>query len=157
MYTEYRGCRWHYGSRKTLALQEYKLLTDFYDAVANDTPNLSYLVTSSPLKSSNSQIASGLYMFLNGTYLQSLFPCFRKYNIQLLSIDKTRDDVIRQHQLAKKLLMLFLESELTRLSVWANPLNSMGHGYPTCFVGNTEKSMLTDVSTTMVDYVRLCC
>lgn len=42
--------------------------------------------------------------------------------------------------------MLFLESELTRLSVWANPLNSMGHGYPMCFVGNTEKSMLTDVS-----------
>ena len=47
---------------------EYKILTDFYNAVVNDTPNLSYLVTSSPLKNSNSKIASGLYMFLNGKY-----------------------------------------------------------------------------------------
>ncbi|KAI8148722.1 hypothetical protein BJV82DRAFT_642239 [Fennellomyces sp. T-0311] len=117
--------RWHYGSRKSLALMEYKILTDFYNAVVNDTPNLSYLVTSSPLKNSNSKIASGLYMFLN---------------------DKTKDDVIRQHHLAKKLLMLFLESELTRLSVWCNPLNSMGHGNPACFTGSTEKSMVMEES-----------
>ncbi|CDS12547.1 hypothetical protein LRAMOSA04741 [Lichtheimia ramosa] len=117
--------KWHFGSRKSLALMEYKILNDFYNAVVNDTPNLSYLVTSSPLKNSNSKIASGLYMFLN---------------------DKTKDDVIRQHHLAKKLLMLFLESELTRLSVWCNPLNSLGHGNPACFTGSTEKSMVMDES-----------
>ena len=54
--------------------------------------------------------------------------------------------MIRQHHLAKKLLMLFLESELTRLSVWCNPLNSMGHGNPACFTGSTEKSMVMDES-----------
>lgn len=63
-----------------------------------------------------------------------------------LDIDKTKDDVIRQHHLAKKLLMLFLESELTRLSVWCNPLNSLGHGNPACFTGSTEKSMVMDES-----------
>ncbi|KAF7723837.1 phosphatidylinositol-4- kinase [Apophysomyces ossiformis] len=115
--------RWHYGARKTLALMDYKLLTEFYNAVSNDMPSLSYLVTSSPLKNSNSKIASGLYMFLN---------------------DKTKDDVIRQHQLAKKLLMLFLESELSRLSVWCNPLNAVSHGHPAMFTGNTEKSMVME-------------
>lgn len=54
--------------------------------------------------------------------------------------------MIRQHHLAKKLLMLFLESELTRLSVWCNPLNSLGHGNPACFTGSTEKSMVMDES-----------
>ncbi|KAG0179232.1 phosphatidylinositol-4- kinase [Apophysomyces sp. BC1034] len=117
--------KWHYGARKSLVLMDYKLLTEFYNAVSNDVPNLSYLVTSSPLKNSNSKIASGLYMFLN---------------------DKTKDDVIRQHQLAKKLLMLFLESELSRLSVWCNPLNAVSHGHPAMFSGNTEKSMVMEDS-----------
>lgn len=106
----------------------YKLLNDFYSAVSNDTPNLSYLVTSSPLKEGSnnaSKIGTSLYMFLN---------------------DKTKDDVIRQHHLAKKLLMLFLESELTRLSVWCNPLNATGHGLPAVFVGNTERSLVMEDS-----------
>jgi phosphatidylinositol 4-kinase len=126
--------RWHYGSRKSQALSLYKLLNDFYTATSNDTPNLSYLVTSSPLKDATaaatttttpSKIGTGLYMFLN---------------------DKTKDDVIRQHHLAKKLLMLFLESELTRLSVWCNPLNATGHGLPAVFSGNTERSLVMEDS-----------
>ncbi|KAI8097412.1 uncharacterized protein BX664DRAFT_326316 [Halteromyces radiatus] len=120
--------KWHYGSRKSQALMLYKLLNDFYTAISNDTPNLSYLVTSSPLKNnatSTSKIGAGLYMFLN---------------------DKTKDDVIRQHHLAKKLLMLFVESELTRLSVWCNPLNATGHGLPSVFTGNTERSLVMEDS-----------
>ncbi|CAO3596291.1 unnamed protein product [Absidia cylindrospora] len=120
--------KWHYGSLKSQALMLYKLLNDFYTAVSNDTPNLSYLVTSSPLKDNSthsSKIGAGLYMFLN---------------------DKTKDDVIRQHHLAKKLLMLFVESELTRLSVWCNPLNATGHGLPSVFTGNTERSLVMEDS-----------
>lgn len=60
--------------------------------------------------------------------------------------DKTKDDVIRQHHLAKKLLLLFLESELTRLSVWCNPLNATGHGLPAVFTGNTERSLVMEDS-----------
>ncbi|KAI8369570.1 uncharacterized protein BYT42DRAFT_503440 [Radiomyces spectabilis] len=117
--------RWHYGSRKSLALMEHKVLMDFYNVVVNDTPKLSYLTTSSTSRKSNSKIASGLYMFLN---------------------DKTKDDVIKQHQQAKKLLLLFLDSELSRLSVWCNPLNAVGPGYPSNFAGNTEKTFATDES-----------
>ncbi|KAL0081209.1 hypothetical protein J3Q64DRAFT_1850940 [Phycomyces blakesleeanus] len=115
--------KWHFGARRSLALMEHKLLNDFYNAVSTDTPNLTYLVTSVPMKTSNSKVSSGLYMFLN---------------------DKTKDDVVRQHQLSKKLLMLFLESELVRLSVWCNPMNETSVGYPATIVSNTEKSMVTD-------------
>ncbi|KAI8067784.1 hypothetical protein BC940DRAFT_340507 [Gongronella butleri] len=122
--------RWHYGARKSQALMLFKLLSDFYNSVTNDSPNLSYLVTSSPMKhnatpSSSSKIGTGLYMFLN---------------------DKTKDDVMRQHLIARKLLMLFLESELTRLSVWCNPLNSTGHGLPPLFTGHVERSFVTEDS-----------
>lgn len=42
--------------------------------------------------------------------------------------------------------MLFLESELNRMSVWSNPLNTLGHSNSGGFVNNVEKSMLVDVS-----------
>ncbi|ORX46095.1 hypothetical protein DM01DRAFT_1339741 [Hesseltinella vesiculosa] len=118
--------RWHYGGRKSQALMLFKLLSDFYTGVSNDSPNLSYLVTSSPMKqttTSSANIGTGLYMFLN---------------------DKTKDDVMRQHLVARKLLLLFLESELTRLSVWCNPLNSTGHGLPPLFTGHVERSFVTE-------------
>lgn len=60
--------------------------------------------------------------------------------------DKTKDDVIKQHKNIHKLLLLFIESELTKLSVWSNPLNTTGPGNPSNFIGNTEKSMASDVS-----------
>ncbi|KAI9489020.1 hypothetical protein BDB00DRAFT_771435 [Zychaea mexicana] len=115
--------KWHYGSRKNYILQEYKLLSDVYNAVNRDMPRLAHILTSSPLRSSNSQIAAGLYKFVD---------------------DKTKDDIIKQHISKKKLLLLFLESELSRLSVWCNPLNDMGHGRPPTFVGTVEKSMTND-------------
>ncbi|KAI8581455.1 hypothetical protein K450DRAFT_233176 [Umbelopsis ramanniana AG] len=115
--------RWHYGSRKTSALAEYKVVLNFYNAIANDKPNLNRMVTSSLLKSSNNSIGSGLYSFLSG---------------------KTKDDVVKHNAQCKKLLMLFLESELNRMSVWSNPLNTPGHGNSGSFINTVEKSMLVD-------------
>lgn len=115
--------KWHYGSRKSYALVEQKTLVDFYNLVINDKPRLSDVVTSLSSRNSNSKIASGLYMFLS---------------------DKTKDDIIREHNSTTKLLLLLLDSELSRLSVWCNPLNAVGPGYPANYMGNTEKSFTTD-------------
>ncbi|CAO0794100.1 unnamed protein product [Mucor circinelloides] len=117
--------KWHYGARKSLALMEHKMMTDFYNAVVNDSPSLSYLVTCSSIKSANPKITAGHYMFLK---------------------DKTKDDVMKHHTYAHKLLLLFIESELTKLSVWCNPLNTTGAGNPVIFSGSTERSMVTDES-----------
>lgn len=115
--------KWHYGSRKSYALVEQKILTDFYTVVINDIPRLTDLITSSSIRNSNSRISSGLYMFLH---------------------NKTKDDIMREQKLTKRLLLLLMDSELSRLSVWCNPLNALGPGYPTNYIGNTEKSFTTD-------------
>ncbi|CAO3618813.1 unnamed protein product [Mucor hiemalis] len=115
--------KWHYGSRKSYALVEQKTLTDFYNVVINDTPRLTDLVTSSASRNSSSKIASGLFMFLS---------------------DKTKDDILREQKSTKRLLLLLMDSELSRLSVWCNPLNAIGPGYPINYIGNTEKSFTTD-------------
>ncbi|KAI7875421.1 hypothetical protein K492DRAFT_168123 [Lichtheimia hyalospora FSU 10163] len=115
--------KWHYGPRKSYTLQEYKLMTEFYHALSRDTPRLDQVLTSSQLRLSQSNIASGIYKFVD---------------------DKTRDDVLKQHRQKRKLLLLLLENELSRLSVWCNPLNTVGHGHPPCFVGKAEKSITTD-------------
>ncbi|KAI9473756.1 MAG: hypothetical protein EXX96DRAFT_596776 [Benjaminiella poitrasii] len=117
--------KWHYGSRKSYALAEQKTLTEFYEVVVNDAPRLTDLVTSTSSRHNSSKIASGLYMFLS---------------------DKTKDDILREQKLTKQLLLLFLDSELSRLSVWNNPLNAVGPGYSAAYVGNTEKSFTTDDS-----------
>lgn len=44
-------------------------MIDFYGAVMNDTPSLSYLVTCTSIKGSNPRVTAGHYMFLKGTYL----------------------------------------------------------------------------------------
>ncbi|KAI7904652.1 uncharacterized protein BX663DRAFT_431102 [Cokeromyces recurvatus] len=116
--------KWHYGSRKSYALAEQKTLAEFYDMVVHDTPRLTSLVTSSNLRYNNSKNTSGLYMFLS---------------------DKTNDDIVHEHQLSKKLLLLFLDSEISRLSVWNNPLNTICPKYfaiPS--IGNSDKSFTTD-------------
>ncbi|KAI8636242.1 hypothetical protein BD408DRAFT_487034 [Parasitella parasitica] len=117
--------KWHYGARKSLALMELKMMADFYNAVLNDSPSLSYLVTCSSIKSANPKVVAGHYMFLK---------------------NETKDDVIKHHKRAHKLLLLFLESEWTKLSVWCNPLNAAESGNPVAFRGSTERSMVTDES-----------
>lgn len=59
---------------------------------------------------------------------------------------------MKHHKNAHRLLLLFLESELTKLSVWCNPLNTTGSGSPVNFSGSTEKSIVTDVSPTNKPY-----
>lgn len=95
---------------------EYRLLSDFYITTMGDTPSLSYRVTC--YRDNQSP--------MNHMFLQ----------------DKTKDEVIKQHKNVHKLLLLFIESELTKLSVWSNPLNTLGN--PSNFIGNTEKSMASD-------------
>ncbi|RCH96416.1 phosphatidylinositol-4- kinase [Rhizopus azygosporus] len=116
--------QWHYGARKSLALQEYRLLTDFYNTAMGDTPSLSFMITcASIIGGNNTKLATGHLTFLK---------------------DKSKDEVIKQHKNIHKLLLLFIESELTKLSVWSNPLNTVDPGNPVNFIGNTEKSMVSD-------------
>ncbi|KAI8973785.1 hypothetical protein BDF20DRAFT_823654 [Mycotypha africana] len=118
--------KWHYGSRKSYALMEQKVLQDFYGVIAHDTPRLYELVTSSGRSnSSNSKFGSGLHMFLN---------------------NKTKDDILNEQKQIKRLLLLLMDSELSRLSVWCNPLNAVGPGYPHNHISNTEKSLTTEES-----------
>lgn len=123
--------RWHYGPRKSYTLQEYKLMTDFYHALSRDTPRLNQVLTSSQLRPTQSNIASGIYKFVDG----KLLGVNLGVNIDVSHLDKTRDDVLKQHKQKRKLLLLLLENELSRVSVWCNPLNTVGHGHPPCFVG----------------------
>ncbi|RUP48544.1 hypothetical protein BC936DRAFT_144422, partial [Jimgerdemannia flammicorona] len=117
--------KWYYGAKKTAILAEYKLLTDFYAAVNADQASLDIMLTCSPGKASNSTIASGLYLFV---------------------ADHTKDDILKQHRINKKLLQLFLESELARMAVWSNPMNTPGHGNSANVVNNVEKLLFTDDS-----------
>ncbi|KAI8079556.1 uncharacterized protein B0P05DRAFT_541070 [Gilbertella persicaria] len=112
--------QWHYGSRKSYALIEQKVLSECYSAIVNDTPRLSDLLTCTS-RHTNSKVASGLYMFLS---------------------DKTKDDILREQKLTKRLLLLLMDSELARLSVWCNPLNAVGPGYLANY--SSEKSFTTD-------------
>ncbi|KAI9473410.1 MAG: hypothetical protein EXX96DRAFT_304862 [Benjaminiella poitrasii] len=116
--------QWHYGGRKGLAHVELQMIKEVYHAVLSDRPSLSYLVTCTTIKGSNPKIAAGHYMFLK---------------------DKTKEDVLKHHTNAHKLLLLLIENELTRLSVWSNPLNTVNS--PIEFNSNTtEKNIVTDES-----------
>jgi phosphatidylinositol 4-kinase len=64
--------KWHYGARKSLALMEYKMVTDFYNALASDSPSLAYMVTCTSVKSSNPKITAGHYMFLKGKKIEQV-------------------------------------------------------------------------------------
>lgn len=61
-------------------------------------------------------------------------------------VDQTKDDILKQHKINKRLLQLFLESELGRMAVWINPMNTPGYGNSASVVNNVEKLLFTDVS-----------
>lgn len=123
---------------------EYRLLTEFYHTAMGDTPSLGYVITCSFMKgSSESKSSPNHYMFFKGKKNKKKK---KEKDIDSFGKDKTKDDVIKQHKNIHKLLLLFIESELTKLSVWSNPLNTTGSGNPSNFIGNTEKSMASDVS-----------
>lgn len=126
-------------------------MTDFYHALSRDTPRLNQVLTSSQLRLSQSNIASGIYKFVDGRSLdQGTYALILMLVGQSSYVDKTRDDVLKQHKQKRKLLLLLVENELSRLSVWCNPLNTVGHGHPPCFVGKAEKNITTDVSVHIV-------
>ncbi|CEG79179.1 Putative Phosphatidylinositol 4-kinase stt4 [Rhizopus microsporus] len=116
--------KWHYGSRKSFALAEHKALTDFYHILTNDTPRLVDLLTSVTSSPNN-----------KGTKTPEYYTLFK---------NKTKEDILREHKLAKRLLLLLMDNELSRLSVWCNPLNAVGPGYIANYSGNIEKSITTD-------------
>ncbi|CAO3599597.1 unnamed protein product [Absidia cylindrospora] len=115
-------CR--YGSWKSVALLERNIMVDLYRLVENDTPKLSHSVSSTSTLNSISNTTSSLHM---------------------ISLDKTKDDVLRDHELSKKLLLLLLENEIYLCTVWCNPLNEYS---PVHDLGNfsrpIEKSINTD-------------
>ncbi|KAI7897758.1 uncharacterized protein BX663DRAFT_527118 [Cokeromyces recurvatus] len=115
--------QWHYGGHKSLALKEVEIMKEVYYAFLNDRPSLTYLVTCTTIKGSNPKIAAGHYILLK---------------------DKTKEDVLKHHKNMHRLLLLFIENELTRLSVWCNPLNTT-NSTTVGFSNNiTEKSIATD-------------
>ncbi|KAL0083114.1 hypothetical protein F4703DRAFT_1860187 [Phycomyces blakesleeanus] len=115
--------RWNYGSQKSLALHELKILSTFSKIVMNDMPNLEYSVTSFRTTGCPSDACYKTHVLFNGM---------------------NRVDILKRHAKVKKLLLLFVDSEISRLSVWSNPLNSVGVGNPPAYIGNTEKSLTTE-------------
>lgn len=54
------------------------------------------------------------------------------------------EEVLKHHKTAHSLLLLFIESELTKTSVWCNPLNTVGASNPINFSSSAEKSLVTE-------------
>ncbi|OBZ83610.1 Phosphatidylinositol 4-kinase stt4 [Choanephora cucurbitarum] len=115
--------KWHYGARKGLALMEHKLMSEFHTAVSNDSPDLKNSISCFSAKGAGTDTADEHFMFLQ---------------------DKTLDDVLKHHKSAHSLLLLFIESELTKISVWCNPLNTVSASSPINFSSSAEKSLVTD-------------
>ncbi|CAO3624867.1 unnamed protein product [Cunninghamella blakesleeana] len=117
---------WRYGSWKSMALLEKNITIKLFNLIKDDNPKLDHIISSNTILNTNSSISSGLYM---------------------LSKDKTKDDAVRDHELSKKLLLLLLENEIYRISVWMNPLNEASNSsIMETFVCNIEKSLNTDDS-----------
>ncbi|CAG8502818.1 1116_t:CDS:10, partial [Ambispora leptoticha] len=94
--------RWSYGGNKRATLTDYKLLLEFCQVVEVDKVEMDEIFSSAPKKNTQAALTSGSLIFI---------------------ADKTREDIIKQATQSKKLLLLFLKSELGRLATWSNPLN----------------------------------
>ncbi|CAG8516675.1 5515_t:CDS:10 [Ambispora gerdemannii] len=95
--------KWSYGGNKRATLTDYKLLQEVYRVVDIDKVEMDEILSSVPKKNSQAALANGSPVFI---------------------ADKTREDIIKQAAQSKKLLLLFLKSELGRLATWSNPLNA---------------------------------
>ncbi|KAG9304177.1 hypothetical protein G9A89_019739 [Geosiphon pyriformis] len=100
--------RWAYGGNKRNTLADYTLLLEFEQVVENDKVELNEVLSSVPKKNSQAALATG---------------------IPIIIADKTRDDILSQAAQSKKLLLLFLKSEISRLATWCNPLNSKDQSF----------------------------
>ncbi|KAI8990926.1 hypothetical protein BDF20DRAFT_992408 [Mycotypha africana] len=117
--------QWNFGGHRSLALAEIRILTDVYHTLLNDAPNMAYSVTCTVVPVSTSNITAGHYIFIK---------------------DKTKEDVLKQHKLAQKLLLLLIENEISKLSVWCNPLNAYNSDVLSSVKTSTEMSMTSNVS-----------
>ncbi|KAI8081307.1 uncharacterized protein BX664DRAFT_340096 [Halteromyces radiatus] len=116
------SCR--YGTWKSTALLEKNFMIDLYKLIENDTPKLNHTLSSSTSFNPNSSVSSGLHLICKG---------------------KTRDDILRDHQSSKKLLLLLLENEIYSCTVWYNPLNDASSIFGLdVFPRTIEKSLNTD-------------
>ncbi|CAG8615185.1 6660_t:CDS:10, partial [Paraglomus brasilianum] len=93
--------RWGYGANKRAAIIEYKLMLELYRLVETDKACLDIILSSASKKSIKTALNDGtLYIG-----------------------DKSRSDILKQSVDAKNLLLLFLESEISRVGVWTNTVN----------------------------------
>ncbi|KAI9022175.1 hypothetical protein CLU79DRAFT_815895 [Phycomyces nitens] len=115
--------RWNYGSQKLLALHELKVLSTFSKTVMNDMTKLDLHFTSFAKNKCSYEACAKTHILFNGL---------------------NKEDILRRHVKVKKLLLLFVDSEIFRLSVWSNPLNAVGVGNLPAYVGNTERLLTTE-------------
>ncbi|CAG8689893.1 17249_t:CDS:10, partial [Rhizophagus irregularis] len=94
--------RWAYGGNKRAMITEYKLLIEVYRLVENDKVELSEVLSTTPKKYSQFSLSNTISIALS---------------------DKNREEIVNQTTKSKKLLLLFLESEISNLATWSNPLN----------------------------------
>ncbi|GES90544.1 phosphatidylinositol 4-kinase [Rhizophagus clarus] len=94
--------RWAYGGNKRAMTTEYKLLIEVYRLVENDKVELTEVLSTAPKKYSHFSLSN---------------------TISISMSDKNREEIVNQTTKSKKLLLLFLESELSNLATWSNPLN----------------------------------
>ncbi|CAG8562625.1 3182_t:CDS:10, partial [Scutellospora calospora] len=110
--------RWVYGGNKRAMLSEYRLLIEVYKLVDNDKIELNEILSTTPRKYSQLTLSSPLIAFQ----------------------DKSKDEIINQFKKSKGLLLLFLESEISNMATWCNPLNSPDT-IKEIFIPSTEKSL----------------
>ncbi|CAG8451375.1 73_t:CDS:10 [Funneliformis mosseae] len=95
--------KWAYGGNKRAMITEYKLLIDVYKLVENDKVELAEVLSTTPKKYSQFSLSN---------------------TTSIAMTDKIREEIINKTTRSKKLLLLFLESEISNLATWSNPLNT---------------------------------
>ncbi|CAG8472314.1 2360_t:CDS:10 [Dentiscutata erythropus] len=109
--------KWVYGGNKRAMFSEYKLLIEVHKLVENDKIELNEILSTTPKK-------------------------YSQFGLSPLTTaqDKNRDEIVNQFRKLRSLLLLFLESEISNLATWCNPLNSPDTIKDT-FVPSAEKGL----------------
>lgn len=88
---------WSFGGNQQQVQTEIRLLQQVFKLIENDQPRLSHVLSSFDTGASD------------------------------MVGDRTKAEIVKEHPQFKKLLLLLIESELVRLSVWNNPQNEKSH------------------------------